>query len=240
MTDWLRVLPKARCATGAARGGPSRRIPHRAGVVSRRRRLSRRSPLAGRGRRRDHARHSNPHPVTKDTAMNALIAILDNTPTAVWAVLAALVLVGLRQTRTRTLSGGRVWLVPLVAGAASLAGALRGFAGAGELLTGACWAIGATLGFAANRSLDLPRRVVANADGSFTVGGSVAPLVLLVVIFLVRYATNVALAIQPALSNSPAAAAVVAIAYGLTAGLLVARSRKIWATRRTQRDLLAA
>ena len=172
--------------------------------------------------------------------MNTLIAIIDNTPTAVWAVLAVLVLVGLRQMRTQTLSSGRVWLVPLVAGVASLAGALRGFGGAGELLTGACWAIGAALGFAANRSLDLPRRVTANADGTFTIGGSIAPLFLLVGIFLVRYATNVALAIQPALSNDPLAAAVVAIAYGLTAGLLVARSRKIWSTRATAAAAVAA
>jgi len=163
--------------------------------------------------------------------MNALIAIVDHTPAAVWAVLAVLVLVGVRQMRTQTLSSGRLWLVPLVAGAASLAGALRGFAGAGELLTGGCWALGAALGFAANRSLDLPRRVAANADGSFTIGGSVAPLVVLLSIFLVRYATNVALAIQPTLSNDPAAAALVAIAYGGTAGLLVARARKIWSTR---------
>ena len=172
--------------------------------------------------------------------MNTLLAIIDHTPTSVWAVLAVLVLVGLRQTRTQTLSGGRVWLVPLVAGAASLLGALHGFAGAGEVLTGACWAIGAALGFAANRSLDLPRRVVANADGSFTIGGSLAPLVVLVTIFLVRYATNVALAIQPSLGNSPAAAAIVAIAYGLTAGLLAARSRKIWSTRAGRAAAVAA
>jgi hypothetical protein len=172
--------------------------------------------------------------------MNTLLAIIDHTPTAVWAVLAVLVLVGLRQTRTQTLSGGRVWLVPLVAGIASLAGALRGFAGAGELLTGACWAVGAALGFAANRSLDLPRRVVANADGSFTIGGSLAPLVLLVTIFLVRYASNVALAIQPSLASNPAAAAIVAIAYGFTAGLLVARSRKIWSTRGDRSAALVA
>jgi hypothetical protein len=202
--------------------------------------VSRRSPLAGRGRRRDHAKHSNPPHLVKDTAMNTLIAILEHTPTAVWAVLAVLVLVGLRQTRTQTLSGGRVWLVPLIAGVASLAGALRGFGGAGELLTGGCWAIGAALGFAANRSLDLPRRVAANADGSFTIGGSIAPLFLLVGIFLVRYATNVALAIQPSLANDPLAAAVVAIAYGLTAGLLAARARKIWSTRADQGAAQAA
>jgi len=172
--------------------------------------------------------------------MNTLIAIVAHTPTAVWAVLAVLVLIGLRQTRTQTLTAGRVWLVPLVAGAASLAGALRGFGGAGELLTGACWTIGTAIGFAANRSLDLPRRVVANTDGSFTIGGSSAPLFILVSIFLVRYATNVALAIQPALANDPLAAAVVAIAYGLTAGLLVARARKIWSTRAGRAAALAA
>ncbi len=172
--------------------------------------------------------------------MSTLLDIVTHTPAAVWAVLAILVLVGVRQMRTRTMSAGRVWIVPLVVGAASLAGALRGFAGAGELLTGACWVVGAALGFVSNRSLDLPRRVSANADGSFTIGGSVAPLLLFVGVFLVRYVVNVALAIQPALSGNPEAAAAAAIAYGLTTGLLAARSRKIWATRRGRDGLLAA
>ncbi len=172
--------------------------------------------------------------------MASPLDILTHTPTAVWAVLAGLVLVGLRQTRTQTMSAGRVWLVPLVVGAASLAGALRGFAGAGELLTGVCWAAGAALGFVSNRSLDLPRRVSANADGSFTIGGSIAPLLLFVGVFLVRYVVNVALAVQPALSGNPEAAAAAAMAYGFTTGLLVARSRKIWATRRAPAGLASA
>ena len=172
--------------------------------------------------------------------MASPLDIVTHTPIAVWAVLAGLVLMGLRQTRTRTMSAGRVWLVPLVVGAASLAGALRGFAGAGELLTGACWAAGAALGFVSNRSLDLPRRVSANADGSFTIGGSIAPLLLFVGVFLVRYVVNVALAIQPSLAANPEAAAAAAIAYGFTAGLLAARSRKIWATRRAPAGLAAA
>jgi len=202
--------------------------------------LPRRAPLAAGGWRRDDAKHSNPHTATKDIAMNTLIAILEHTPAAVWAVLALLVGIGLRQTRTQTLSAGRVWLVPLVAAAASLAGAVRGFGGAGELLTGACWAVGTAIGFAANRWLDLPRRVVANADGSFTIGGSIAPLFILVGIFLVRYASNVALAIQPALARDPLAAATVAIAYGLSAGLLLARARRIWSTPAGRAAALAA
>jgi hypothetical protein len=172
--------------------------------------------------------------------MTPLLAIVSHTPTAVWAVLAALVLLGLRQTRTRTMSATRVWIVPALVGAASLAGALRGFAGAGELLTGACWAVGAALGFAANRSLDLPRRVSANADGSFTIGGSIAPLLLFVGVFLVRYVVNVALAVQPSLAFNPEAAAAAAIAYGFNAGLLASRSRKIWSTRGASAGLLAA
>jgi hypothetical protein len=172
--------------------------------------------------------------------MTQLLAIFAHTPAPVWAVLAVLVLVGLRQTRTLTMSATRVWIIPLLVGAASLAGALRGFAGAGVLLTGACWAAGAALGFASNRSLDLPRRVSANPDGSFTIGGSIAPLLLYVGVFMVRYVVNVALAIQPALAFDPRAAAAAAIAYGLTAGLLAARSRKIWATRRDRASLAVA
>ena len=172
--------------------------------------------------------------------MDMLLAILAHTPIFVWGVLALLVALGLRQIRTQTMSAPRVWAVPLLVGAASLAGALRGFAGAGELLTGGCWAIGAALGFLSNRALDLPRRASANADGSFTIGGSVAPLLLFVGVFMVRYVVNVALAIHPALAHDPLAAGGAAIAYGLTAGLLAARSRKIWSTRRDRGGLVAA
>ncbi len=172
--------------------------------------------------------------------MPSLIDIVTHTPLPVWIALAALVLIGLRQTRTQNMSATRVWAVPLLVGTASLVGALHGFAGAGELLTGASWAVGAGLGFVSNRSLDLPRRVSANADGSFTIGGSIAPLLLFVGVFLVRYVVNVALAIQPSLSGNPEAAAAAAIAYGLTTGLLAARSRKIWASRRSSAGLMAA
>jgi hypothetical protein len=194
--------------------------------------------VAARGAGRDDASIPTRH--LKENAMASPLDILTHTPIAVWAVLSGLVLVGLRQTRTQTMSAARVWIVPAVVGAASLAGALRGFAGAGELLTGAFWAIGAGLGFVSNRSLDLPRRVSANADGSFTIGGSIAPLLLFVGVFMVRYVVNMALALQPSLSGNPQAATAAAIAYGLTAGLLAARSRKIWASRNAGGALLSA
>jgi hypothetical protein len=171
--------------------------------------------------------------------MPSLLDIVTHTPTPVWIALAALVLIGLRQTRTQDMSAARVWAMPLLVGAASLAGAVRGFAGAGEMLTGASWVVGAGLGFLSNRSLDLPRRVSANADGSFRIGGSIAPLLLFVGVFLVRYSVNVALAVAPSLANNPGAAVTAAIAYGFTAGLLAARSRKIWLTRRLPGNAVA-
>jgi hypothetical protein len=59
-------------------------------------------------------------------------------------------------------------------------------------------------------------------------------------VFMVRYVVNVALALQPSLSGNPQAAAIAAIAYGFTAGLLAARSRKIWASRGNTGTLLSA
>lgn len=213
-------------------------ISRRSARIRRHWRSARRTPVAPAGAGRDDA--SIPIRPLKERTMASPLDIAAHTPTAVWAVLAGLVLMGLRQTKTQTLSALRVWIVPAVVGAASLAGALRGFAGAGELLTGACWAVGAGLGFVSNRSLDLPRRVDANADGSFTIGGSIAPLLLFVGVFMVRYVVNVALALQPSLSGNPQAAAIAAIAYGFTAGLLAARSRKIWASRGNTGTLLSA
>jgi hypothetical protein len=165
--------------------------------------------------------------------MTSLLAIFSHTPTWVWAVFAALVLFGLRQTRTQDMAAARVLIVPAVVAVASLGSALQGFAGA-------CWAAGAALGFVSNRSLDLPRRVSANADGSFRIGGSIAPLLLFTGVFLLRYVVNVALAMQPSLAGNPAAAAAAAITYGFTAGLLAARSRKIWSTRGGRNAGLAA
>jgi hypothetical protein len=172
--------------------------------------------------------------------MTSLLDIVTHTPVAVWAGLAAWCCWACaRRARRRC--------PPHASGSCPRSWARRRWPARwrvrrrrSELLTGACWAVGAALGFVSNRSLDLPRRVSANADGSFTVGGSIAPLLLFVGVFMVRYVVNVALAIQPSLAHDPVAAAAAAIAYGFTTGLLAARSRKIWATRRDRGTLLAA
>jgi len=172
--------------------------------------------------------------------MTSLLAIVTHTPTWVWAVFAALVAMGLQQMRTRDVAALRMWIVPIAMGSFSLLGAWHAFAGVGEALVVAAWLVGAAIGFASNWSLDLPRRVSANADGSFRIEGSIAPLLLFVAIFLLRYAVGATLAIAPALASNARAAMLLCMACGLPTGLLVARSRKVLSTRGTSTGLTLA
>ncbi len=160
-----------------------------------------------------------------------LLDIVTHTPLPVWAGFGLLVFLGLLQTRTRRVSAARLWIVPVVMGVYSFLGTWSAFGGAGSLPAVAAWAAGAAIGFASNRALDLPRQVSANADGSFQIGGSVAPLALFVTIFLLRYAIGVMLAVAPAFAQQPLVALVASFACGLPSRLLVARSRKILSSR---------
>ena len=169
-----------------------------------------------------------------------LLDVLTHTPLWVWAGLAVLVFMGLKQTQTRDVAALRLWLVPIVMGSYSFYGTWSGFGGAGQLLAAAAWVAGAAIGFASNRTLDLPRQVSANADGSFRIGGSFAPLVLFVSIFMLRYAVGVMLAVAPALAHEPLVALIASVAGGLPTGLLIARSRKVLSTRRPTDGLIAA
>ena len=169
-----------------------------------------------------------------------LIDIVSHTPVGVWIGLAVLVALGLAQTRDRDVSAARLWLVPIVTGTLSFLGTWHSFGGAGQWLAAGGWVVGGAAGFASNRALDLPRRAGANADGTFRIGGSFAPLLLFVSIFALRYAVGVALAIAPQLAHESLAALLVGVATGLPAGLLAARSHKVLTTRRPAGALLAA
>lgn len=125
-----------------------------------------------------------------------IFAVLSRTPLWVWALLAALVALGLLQARDHVLPRARVLIQPLALGALSRYGAASAF-GLHALPLGG-WLAGLALGAALNQPLRLPRQVQALPDGRFRVGGSWAPLGLLMVIFWLRYSVAVALAMVPA------------------------------------------
>ena len=153
------------------------------------------------------------------------LTLLSHTPPWVWAILALLVALGAMQLRDHVLTRQRLLVQPVALGALSLYAAVSTFG----LQTGAllAWAMGATLGAALNRPLRLPRQVRRQADGRFAIGGSWAPMALLMTIFWLRYGINASLAMVPALAGQPAFAGGASALYGAASGLLVARAWRV-------------
>lgn len=154
-----------------------------------------------------------------------LLTVLSHTPLWVWALLAALVALGLLQARDHVLPRARVLAQPLALGALSLVGAAGAF-GLHALPLGG-WLAGLALGAALNQPLRLPRQVQALPDGRFAVGGSWAPLGLLMLIFWLRYTLAVALAMVPALAGQPGFVAAACLVYGTASGLFGARAWRV-------------
>lgn len=150
------------------------------------------------------------------------LSLLQHTPMWVWAILALLVALGAMQLRDHVLTRQRLLVQPVALGALSLYAAVSTFGPqTGVLLA---WALGAALGAALNRTLRLPRQVRRQADGRFAIGGSWAPMALLMTIFWLRYGINASLAMVPALAGQPAFAGIASSLYGAATGLLAARA----------------
>ncbi len=144
------------------------------------------------------------------------LSLLQHTPMWVWAILALLVALGAMQLRDHVLTRQRLLVQPVALGALSLYAAVSTFGPqTGVLLA---WALGAALGAALNRTLRLPRQVRRQADGRFAIGGSWAPMALLMTIFWLRYGINASLAMVPALAG------IASSLYGAATGLLAARA----------------
>jgi hypothetical protein len=160
-----------------------------------------------------------------------LHAVLVHTPIRVWILLAVLVAVGLGQTAPRRVSATRLLLLPVVIGGLSLSSAWHAFGDANPVGMPLAWALGVAIGLAGARALGAPRGVVAHADGSFELPGSIVPLLVMLGVFALRYVVNVALAVSPVLAAQAAFAVAAGAAYGAPVGLLAGRARKTWAAR---------
>src|SRR3954454_3602864 len=145
----------------------------------------------------------------------ALGLMLRNTPTWVWGLLAALVALGMSQLRNRTASLLRTSLVPVGMAAFSAWGMSSAF---GRTPIGvevlAVWIGIAVLVTAAVA----PGRAAATYDPArreYRLPGSVVPMLLIVGIFVTKWAVGVHLAILPGLAADTAFALPVAAVYGV-------------------------
>ncbi len=151
------------------------------------------------------------------------IAILHHTPGWVWALLAALVVLGLSQTRDRQASVVRVVAFPLGMVGLSLYGLVGAFGP--QPLALAAWVLGAgaALGFARG-AVAIRGASWKAATRSVQLPGSWVPLALIVAVFVIKYGVGVNLALQPSLAGDPAFSGGCSLAYGFFSGLFLARA----------------
>jgi hypothetical protein len=167
-----------------------------------------------------------------------IVEIVRHTPAYVWAILAALVALGALQLRDRRIPRIRLAIAPIALGAYSLWGATAAF-GVHAGVIGA-WLAGIALAFAANRRLQWPRRPRPDGADGFALEGSAWPLVLMLVVFCLRYAVAVTLVFHPGWAAEPGFGGSLALAYGALSGLFAARAVRILGSAAPQGSLARA
>jgi len=156
-----------------------------------------------------------------------ILEVVRRTPSWVWLILAALIVLGSLQLREHQQSRMRVFALPLAMGGFSLFGALSAFGPQAAVF--AAWALG--LGLMLLFGPRWPRSVRhLGATGRFVLAGSVLPLVAMLSVFVVRYAINVTLALHRDWAGDAAFAIGASLAYGVLSGLFAVRARHILAS----------
>lgn len=164
------------------------------------------------------------------THPEAALTIVQRTPGWVWGLLAALILLGVSQLRSRALTWRRA-----VAPAVGLA--LFGLGSLAKDLSSSPWlAPGLLVWLAALAGLMVlathagprPGTRYDPASDRFVLPGSVLPLLTILAIFFLKYGIGIELAMQPALRLDPTFALLMCAGYGALTGFFAARPFSLW------------
>jgi hypothetical protein len=155
--------------------------------------------------------------------MEAVRQAIAHTPIWVWFVLAGLIYLGLRRMRPRSISLGRLILLPGIFLVLSAYNALSNGLPALEAI--GIWLVGLALGSLIGR-LAVPRNgvVVNRKTRRIAVPGSVVPLILILVIFIGRYASGYTFGRWPELRHDPLAMVIAAGYAALCTGIMIGRT----------------
>lgn len=152
-----------------------------------------------------------------------LVHILVHTPLYVWGLLAALVLLGLLQMRTRQVSKGQLLALPLVLLGLGLWSLIPGIAA--MPLVALCWLVALGLSAALGRRIPVqPGTAWLASVRRLQLPGSWLPMVLIMLIFSLRYAMGVGTAMHPEWRTMLQVQAPLALALGVLAGLSLGRT----------------
>ena len=160
-----------------------------------------------------------------------LFTIVQHTPSWVWLLLAALIWLGASQLFARSAGLRRVLLMPIAMAIFSAWGVGSAF-GAAPQLAGVLGAWLAVACAVAGLLLWIFRAPPAGAhydaaNQRFELPGSAWPLLLIVGIFLVKWAVGVELALQPPLAQDNLFALQIALVYGVFNGVFAARTGRL-------------
>ncbi len=155
------------------------------------------------------------------------IQIITRTPVWVWALLVLLVWVGLKQSLPRTVSLRRITVLPLIMVGLSLAGILTAFGSSHSTLL--AWAAAAAVAAAVVMTRRLAQATQYNAwTQQFHIPGSWTPLVLMMGIFITKYAVGVTLAMRPDLARDALFSQSFGALYGGFSGVFAGRALQLW------------
>ena len=149
-----------------------------------------------------------------------ILNILSHTPVWVWGLLAALIALGIAQTRQRRMAPWRLLMLPLVLLGLGLWSMAPGFIA--QPLSAAFWlvALGAGVALLARRPAPAGAQWLP-VEQRLLLPGSWMPLLLILTIFLLRYAANVGMAFNPGWRSAPEVLLPLALAYGGFSGLFL-------------------
>lgn len=162
--------------------------------------------------------------------MHTLAMILSHTPVWVWGLLAALLLLGLSQTRDRWVSPARLRRMPWVFVAFSVWSTINAFgwqlSAVAGFLVGARFTLHVLQGHEVRPAPAIPMPLGVD-KGSVFVPGSWMPLAVMMLIFVIKYISGVTLAMVPGLATQGSAVLSVSLLNGALAVILLARSQRL-------------
>lgn len=172
------------------------------------------------------APHVHPLPVVSNQGPSMIAQILTNTPFWVWGLLAALVALGLSQVRSRTVGLSRIVLLPLGLGGFSLWGMVSAFGPSLPVL--GSWIAATSVLLLLVTRMPLPKGARYDAaTRQVALPGSWVPMLLILGIFLTKYAVGVSLAMQPELKANGDFTLAIATLYGIFSGIFAGRAARL-------------
>ena len=152
--------------------------------------------------------------------------ILINTPVWVWGLLAGLLVLGFSQTRSRSVGLARVVLLPLGLGAFSLYGTVSAF-GASPAVLGSWLATAVVLVLVVTQFALPAGTAYDSVTRRFQLPGSWVPMVLIMGIFLTKYAVGVNLVMHPELKVHTNFSLAIGTLYGVFSGVFAGRAVRL-------------